>query len=591
MGKIVKLPSDVINKIAAGEVVESPASVIKELVENSLDAGSTYIEVAIKEAGLKEIRVLDNGEGILKEDVPSTIERHATSKIKSEEDLYRIYSYGFRGEALASISAVSNFIIETQHISEDQGLKIIASGGIIRSKETIVRNHGTEIIVRDLFFNQPVRKKFLPTINTLNNRILETFIKLALPNFNVHFRFIRDGKEIYNLSPTYSYKERFFQIYPEFDENDFLFLEIEEEYYKLYAILSHPRLTKPNRKYQYIFVNKRWVEYKNLGFILKESYLNIIPDNRYPIGYLFLQLPPDFIEVNIHPTKKEIKFYNEPSLIRFLIKTIKNFLKNSEIKLAKEYFEIAENTNYLFGRLNTQPKEFLIDEGEDSQAVQQSFINLLFSEDSSGKSNEDSLFEEKNIEKNSQIEYSPKYFQIFNKFIVTTLKDSVIFIDQHAAHERVLYDEAIKQGKNLKIPSKSLLFPETIELSAIQYETAIANKEYLEKVGFYFREFSGNTIILESCPEVVKVNNAKNVFLDMLDELVLPEYVHLDPMERIVKTYSCKAAIKFGDVLSIREMEELVIRLFSTTNPSTCPHGRPIIYTLSLSELEKKFHR
>lgn len=604
MSKIKKLDETVINMIAAGEVVEAPCSVIKELAENSIDAEAKKITIEWTNGGFDAIRITDNGTGLNKEDAMMAVERHATSKITVSDDLYRIKSYGFRGEAIASIASVSIFEMVTSDNEFGKAMKIDIEGGELKSVKETARSKGTTITVSSLFFNQPVRKKFMKTVATENTKNIETTIKLALANPQIHFTIASDGKTVYELPPVQSHKERFFQVYKDFDVGEMICFNDASEYFKIISIISKPSFTKKSRKYQHIFVNGRWVQYKTLGFILSESYMNLIATNRSAVAYIFLEVQPDLTEVNIHPAKREIKFYNEQALIKFLINSIQYQLSNSDFDYSspnrhedrvKNCFEVSSEAK------NGALQKFVIDEKFES--VQQSFLDELFSGATLGGKNGDNpkqislAFQPSspvptNTTFGEQATDYPKFLQLFNSYIVTTLKSGVVIIDQHAAHERVIYDKmlAVIKGQE-KFPSKMLLFPTSVELSVSQYELVISQIEMFDKIGFSFRAFSGSHVVIESCPEIVKPEEAKTVFTDILDGIVDPEFIHLEPLEKLLKSFSCKAAVKFGEKLPQRQMEELIMNLFSTKNPDTCPHGRPIIYKIGIEELKKKFLR
>jgi len=593
---INKLDEKVINKIAAGEVVESPYSILKELVENSIDAGATAISVEWEDGGKSFLKISDNGCGMNAKDAKKSLERHATSKIVEAEDLYSVKSYGFRGEGIAAIASVSNFEMVTCKSPEEGATRLIVSGGDFVSQEMTTRNIGTTTIVSNIFYNQPVRQKFLKTERSESTKNMDMILKLAQPNFSLEFTIKKDGKTVHYLPKASSFEERFYQINKTAKKDEFIFVENKDEYYKMTAIISHPRKTVATRKNQFLYVNGRWVSFKNLGFLLRESYINIIPHDRNAIAHINIEIPTDFIEINIHPTKKEIRFYNESAIASFIINSIKFSLTRSENKIIKDYTNKFETNNFNSNNMTTPKQQFFVDENsfQNRESVQQSFIKDLFVENNNGvedNSPKAENFFTKLEEKTSSSLYSAPFFQAFEKFIITTTTSGIVIIDQHAAHERILYDEAIAGGKDFKLESELLMFAETIELTELQYDLAMSNRDKIEQLGFSFRNFSGNTIVLETSPIKIKISEAKTLFLDMIDGLNDSEYIHLEPFERMIKTYACKAARKFGEKLTIAEMEEMVRKLFQTTNPSTCPHGRPLLFTLEVSDIEKKFSR
>ena len=606
---IKKLDDKVINKIAAGEVVESPFSVLKELIENSIDAGSTAIKIEWEDGGKSFLKVSDNGCGMNQADAKMALERHATSKIVEAEDLYSVSSYGFRGEGIAAVASVSNLEMITCANPEDGATRLVVDCGDLILEETVTRSVGTTTVVSNIFHNQPVREKFLKTERSESSKNMDMVLKLAQPNYNIEFTIIKDGKTVHYLPKAKTFEERFYQINKSATKDEFLFIENSDEYYKLTAMISHPRKTVKTRQNQFLYVNGRWVAFKNLGYLLKESYINIIPHDRSAIAHINIEIPTDFIEINIHPTKKEIRFYNESAVSSFIINSIKYALSKAEKNIISSYSEkfnaFNSNSNSsiaeMFAEAPKKPfvlessnfENFFSEKKEQNPSIQQSFIQELFVNPQNEKPSQSQsmdFFTKLETETTSS-RYSPPFFQAFNKFIITTTSTGIVIIDQHAAHERILYDEAIAGGKDFKLESELLMFAETIELSELQYDLAMANKDKIEQFGFSFREFSGNTIVLETSPTKIKISDAKHLFIDMLDGLSDSEYIHIAPFERMIKTYACKAARRFGEKLTIAEMEEMVRKLFSTSNPSTCPHGRPLLFTLEVSEIERKFFR
>ena len=599
---INKLDEKVINKIAAGEVVESPYSVLKELVENSIDAGSTAISVEWEDGGKSFLKVSDNGCGMSAEDAKKSLERHATSKIIEAEDLYSVRSYGFRGEGIAAVASVSNFEMITCANPEDGATRLVVTGGDISTEEMTTRSVGTTTIVSNIFYNQPVRQKFLKTERSESTKNMDMMLKLAQPNYKLEFTIKKDGKTVHYLPKASSFEERFYQINRTASKDEFLFVENKDEYYKMTAVVSHPRKTIKTRKNQFLYVNGRWVAFKNLGFLLRESYINIIPHDRNAIAHINIEIPTDFIEINIHPTKKEIRFYNESAVASFIINSIKFALTRSEVKIINDYsdkfnaFGGSQPSSFGSSTAESPRQPFVVNEHTAKQqpSVQQSFIQDLFATPTNVNPTSTGAAPEffTKLEKESSVSgYSAPFFQAFEKFIITTTASGIVVIDQHAAHERILYDEAIAGGKDFKVESELLMFAETIELSEMQHDMAITNRDKIEQFGFTFRDFSGNTIVLETSPIKIKISEAKELFVDILDGLNDSEFIHLEPFERMIKTYACKAARKFGEKLTIVEMEEMVRKLFLTTNPSTCPHGRPLLFTLEVSDIEKKFFR
>ncbi|WP_297888715.1 DNA mismatch repair endonuclease MutL, partial [Sulfurihydrogenibium sp.] len=506
--KIKPLPEEVINKIAAGEVVERPASVLKELIENSLDALANTVEVYIEKSGKRLISVIDNGEGIEKEDLINAIKRHHTSKIRNEEDLYSILSYGFRGEALSSISAVSKLTIKSRTKNDLYGNEIIVEGGKLISLSQSGCPVGTKVEVKDLFFNVPAREKFLKSENTENLHNVNVFINYALSNPDKHFKLYIDSKEIYNLYPS-SLKERLSLIYGKEIVENLKYVEYENQLGKIYGFVS---LNPSKSKKSHLFINKRPVKNALITSILRKK----IGDSLF---ILFFELPPYFIDVNVHPTKQEVKFRKESIVVDMIESALKDSL-NQFKTYTVSYQELRQD-----------------------KAIYQT---------------KDGKFE--------------IVGQIEDTFIIAYSDSYVYFIDQHVANERVMYEIVLNQLKqNKKIPSQRLISPAKLYLTSSQKLTLEELKETLEKVGFIV-ESKNEDYFLTAIPYNVENSKALEVFYEILENY--PDTSD----EKIASSLSCKMSITAGDRLTLEKAKQLIKEWIKTENPNICPHGRPIYY-------------
>lgn len=556
MGNIVLLDELTINKIAAGEVIERPANVVKELVENSIDAGATNIIVEIKNGGKTFIKVTDNGKGILLDDMPIALERHATSKIKKIEDLETTYSMGFRGEALASIVAISKLTMISKTKDKNVGTKIVARAGNIIEKEEIAIQTGTSIIVEELFFNTPVRYKFLKQDATEFRYIKELIQKIAIANLDISFKLINDGKNVFSSNGSGNIKDIVYLLYGKDCKDNLTYVNYEEDNIKITGVIGNTLMAKENRKSQIIFLNKRNIKNAMITSSVDQAFKGSIGIGKFGFFILNIDMPADYYDINVHPTKMEVRFKEEEKIYRIIYHAIKNsilnkeFLGNNEIEKKKENY-IENEFEFLTNHFNKNKKEKLILENNLGQEL----INR---------------------ESKRNIDY--KYIGIlFRTYIIVEIENDLFLIDQHAAHERVLYEKIKENYKhNLKNNSQMMLIPEVVNLSHKEIQFVQENIEILKNTGFDIDLFGENSIKINGIPDIeYKVNN-RNIFLDILDEMLTNERSSIkDIEERFIATVACKAAVKANMDLRKEEVDILMENLLSLKNPYTCPHGRP----------------
>jgi DNA mismatch repair protein MutL len=574
MGKVIVLPPEIYNRIAAGEVIENPASVVKELIENSLDAGATEIEIKIKEAGTKEITVIDNGEGMTEEDALLAIKKHTTSKIKSIDDLNNIKSYGFRGEALSSIVSVSITEIITKTKEIELGLKLfIEDSGKKISKSYVASKDGTTIKVLNLFYNTPARKKFLKGKTTEIRYIKETVTSIALAQPKVKFTLNIDNQNEFNFYQKENFFERIIEVFGEELRDNLIYFENLSDYFQVRGYVSKPNFNRPTRNFQYLFLNQRPITAKYFNFWISEAYKELLPTGRFPYAFVYIIASPQFVDVNVHPAKKEVRFLNEFYIGEKIISGIRNALTSENIIPA----------------VNLPSSEQI--KNEDLKENIQQAINYFVSKKENEKEIEKSFYQEKELEKPMPIKEN--FFTLFNTYIFYEKDDNeVLVIDQHAAHERVIYERLKRDIENKKEIIQNLLIPLNITLSPSEMNLLKENKELLNEIGFLFGEFGQNTIAIYGVPSYIRHIDDRQLFLDIIAILAEEKKVdRLKVREKILKSMACKSAIKAGDYLSKEQKEFLIKDLLENEGEYTCPHGRPAVVKLFKKEIEKWFQR
>ena len=557
MGNIVLLDDLTINKIAAGEVIERPANVVKELVENSIDAGATKIIIEIKNGGKTLVKIVDNGKGISSNDIPLSLERHATSKIRKIEDLEHTYSMGFRGEALASIASISELTMMTK-TAEENGTKIIAEAGEIIEVEEMGLPVGTTIMVEKLFFNTPVRYKFLKNDATEFRYIKEWVQKTALVNSDIAFKLINDRKIVFQTNGNGNIRDIIYLLYGKEIEKNLLDVNYESEGIKVTGVIGNTTIARDNRKSQILYLNKRNIKNQILTNSADQAFKGATGIGKYGFFILNLEMPANYYDVNVHPTKMEVRFNDENKLYKVFYHAIKSSMLNGEFLDNDEKEQKKEN--YIENEL-----VFLTNKFKNDKPVE-----LI------------------NRENKREIEY--KYIGIlFRTFIIIEIGNDMFLIDQHAGHERILYEQIKENYKNhLQNNSQLMLIPEVYNLSHKEIEFVKENIELFRNTGFDIELFGENSVKISGIPDIEYKVNKNKMFLDVLDEMLTTERTAIkDVEERFIATVACKAAVKANMDLSRQEVDNLIQRLLKLKNPFTCPHGRPTTIKFSKDELFK----
>ena len=622
MPKIKILAADVANKIAAGEVVERPASVVKELIENAIDAESTSIRVEIRAGGKRLIRVSDNGIGMEREDALLALERHATSKVNRIEDLEGIETFGFRGEALASVASVSQFELLTRTADALEGTKVDVEGGVFRSVQESGCSPGTHMSINNLFYNVPARLKFLKTDTTEMNHITNQVTWAALAHPKIHFSLTHNGRSVLDVRSCDSYLERIRLLYGrEFAENLIEFTEDLPDL-KMYGLLGKPEFTKSNREYQLFFLNQRPIRSRIIGAALTEALDAMVAKDRQPVALLFLTLEPETVDVNVHPAKIEVRFRNERTIYSGVVRMLRNAVHRAKyiptIETPSEPTQSGRDTEHrntgvpqrvspsrhipgsspVTGRgqrttpipqsqhLQTSQETEAPDPASETQTP--SVPTEIVVQPPQQRIPDDanlSLLDFKNLQLKANL---------FKTYIVVEAEEKIFFIDQHVAAERVLYERFVNQVKTDGIPVQGLLLPVTLEVTPQQLGVLKIHGDIFKKLGFDLEEFGGNTILIRAIPSPLPTRIAAQTVTDLLDKL--PESPHTDvqipeAMDNALITLACKSAVKAGDTLDTKEMMNLIKELSEVKLPFNCPHSRPIIVEMGRDELERRFHR
>ena len=625
--KIQILPEHLYNKIAAGEVVNRPASVVKELIENSIDSGTTKISLIVKEAGKVLIQVNDDGSGMTEEDAVIAFQRHSTSKIKTYDDLENIQTLGFRGEALASIAAIAHVELKTRLSDDEVGTLVRIEGNDVKEISRTSAVKGTSIAIKNLFYNTPGRRNFLKSNQTEFRHIYETFVKLAISHPDIEFEFINNDDLLFNLSKR-SLQLRIQDLFGDDFGRTLLSVKYENQIINVKGFISRPGFTKKSKQDQFFFLNGRYFTNKNLNFAVYAAYDDLIEKGDYPSFFLFITIDPQRVDVNVHPSKLEVKFEDEGAVFGFIRKSVREALRNSDLT-----FNIGFGNTIAFEN-EPQNLEHLGSPGESVSGTSgsETFGKTGIAGKNTSSSNQNfgftggfeqenkgsrihSIFEatrwaeESNIdasggseEINSQssiFEHTKKdeadkfnIWQFRNKYVMCETETGLMIIDQHAAHERILYEKAVQMLNSHAAFSQQLLIPVIIKLTKIDFHLAESLREELHNLGFNFQIHAESTVELIGIPSDIKPGDEHKIFQELLDQYKEYEVqLNLEKRDNLAKSFACRGAVKAGDRLLRQEMVSLIDNLFAAQMPYVCPHGRPTVIRISTEELDKRFSR
>ncbi len=577
------LPDEVVNRIAAGEVVERPLSVVKELVENSLDAGATRIVTEIVRGGKELIKVVDNGSGISPQELPVAFSRHGTSKINTASDLDTISTLGFRGEALPSIASVSRLTLVTRQQGAEQAAKIAIEGGKMEEVEPAGAPFGTIMTVRDLFFNTPARAKFLKTDATESLRVTQTMMAIALANPAVSFTFISDGKEAFSTTGTGSLKEVVARLFNTRLAENCLPVEWDEGWVKITGLAGNPETARSSRQHQYWALGQRPIASQMLSSALDRAYDTYLPRGQHAFCAITIFLEPQLVDVNVHPAKREVRFRQEQELYRAVVHALRSALE----KAAPKRLEVkpAPEPQYRSGAFSfaapvreeqsvyKQPMPIIAPREEPDAAVEPPAPRVQPSESEAGWPELRAIGQVKNL------------------YIIAVGEDGLYLVDQHAAHERVRYEQL--QAQERKHPAQLLLAPRQIQLGAAESKALSQIAEELAQMGFLWEDFGGGSVLLRAVPTGLK-NDPEEVLSDFAALALSSQYKGATPWQRkakVLATMACHSAVRAGDALSPEAMEQILKDLGACQVPRSCPHGRPTILRMDWDEVNRHFGR
>ncbi|HNZ65857.1 MAG TPA: DNA mismatch repair endonuclease MutL [Planctomycetota bacterium] len=681
MSKIKKLSPILINQIAAGECIERPSSVVKELVENSIDAGATDIKIEIQDAGNSLIQIMDNGCGMNEDDLKMALVSHATSKLTNADDLFNIHTLGFRGEALASIASIAEVTISSATQDTETGSQITTKNGQVQNIQPVAMNQGTKIQVHDLFFNVPARRKFLKAKSTEMAHITETIIQLVMAYPNIQFLLTHDGKKVLQVEQSDSQKIRIQQLIGTKDI-DYIYAEHNSLKYSIQAYLAPPNHVRSNSKMQYCYINQRSIRDRIILKALQDAYSDYLPNKKFAIAVLFLQIHPLYLDVNVHPAKAEVRHRDSQEIYRLVYQTVKKALQgeNFSVPISLPESKITESEKQASSWIDSQEKqnqsieqtklnfidptistECIKNNTIDTQNKQKNLQNrsmpshdfnhlaptsnilpadiltpcsqldnvsekkiyfpplppapdttedITFSKKQKMKKNQDlktdDMIQEihdhiNNFQTQQQMPFFPpqtnKYkiinsvLQVHNTYLILETLDNIQIIDQHALHERILYEELSKQIQNGKLIIQSLLFPYELNVLPEEMELYEQYKSFFKRAGLEIIKKDEKTLEIKALPQILGKFLGETFFRDLLEQLHQGNKSLEDPLDKILATMACKSAIKAGDKLTPEEINNLLQAQETLQNPYHCPHGRPTTLNISIQELEKYFLR
>ncbi len=600
MAKIKLLSEEIASKIAAGEVVQRPESVVKELIENSIDAGAASIDVEVKDAGKSFIRVTDDGAGMTEADAILAFERHATSKIETYEDLEKVSTLGFRGEALYSIAAVSQVELKTKTGEEDAAVYLRIDGGKREELSRAAHAAGTTIIVRNLFFNTPGRRNFMKANPTEFRHVYQTVSRYAIAFPNIRFT-LQSGDDVVLRAKSDTVRGRLDEVFGDRFTDSLVAFEEDYDHLRISGFLGKPEYTKRTRGEQFLFLNKRYVLSKAVNHAAFSAYENLIDKGDFPFFAIFIEMPPDEVDVNVHPSKMEVKFRDERSIYGAIRSATRSALVKSD--LVPE-MGMSSDSGRFFSRPTTEssrggivPVTFssagpqqpgsrgrFLDDERIADAVDPLFA--LRVPQSRGTSTDTTEDESGPIDSGAGIIY-----QLHNKYIISQISTGLLVVDQHAAHERVIYERTLRRFSEHGQNTQQLLFPISLNLGPADFTIVDEILPDLNLMGFSLKTFSGTTVVLDGVPVDLKPGRESTILTEIIEDYKRDNDLRLTPREKLCKTYACKAAVKAGDYLAMEEMESLIDQLFQAEVPYVCPHGRPVLVKIPLLELDKKFGR
>jgi DNA mismatch repair protein MutL len=605
--RVAVLPEHLANKIAAGEVIQRPESVVKELIENALDAGASSLQVIIKDGGKESIQVSDDGSGMDEQDAVMSFLRHATSKIATYEELEEIRTYGFRGEALASIAAVAQVTMKTRRDADEMAVVVKTAGEAKPEISRDARGRGTTVTVQNLFFNVPARRKFLKTTNTEFRHIYDVVQRTAVAHPELSLDFFSDGEPVLRLKPS-TLEQRLLDLFGQRAFESLIPVQEMTEFLSVSGFIGKPQFGQKSRTGQYLFLNKRFIVSKSISHAVHSAYEHLLIKGSFPFFLLFLEIDPHRIDVNVHPSKMEAKFDDEQGVHRFVAALARKALGSAGAVPALSTGGDRLPSEGIGLRFTPKQHEWISRGGGQGSAwdfpelsrVDPSTGEIIPPLSASGISQAEVLFGTtppiQAVQPHEGVRPEPGpsqlFWQLHNRYILSQIRNGLMIVDQHVAHERILYEQALDRLDRGLRSSQQLLFPCTVDLTP--GDTALFQEliPHFEQLGFDAKPFGKNTVLVEGVPQDVKPGHEQSILREMLEQYKeYQQHAPTDVRDNMAKAFSCKSAIKAGDALTEQEMRSLIDQLFATRMPYVCPHGRPIVLRISTDELDRRFGR
>ena len=591
------LPDSIANQIAAGEVVQRPASAVKELMENSIDAGATNIRLIVKEAGKGLIQVIDDGRGMSETDARMSLERHATSKIRKAEDLFTLHTMGFRGEALASIAAVSHLEMKTRLAENELGTLLLVEASEVKKQEAVACEKGTSICVKNLFYNIPARRNFLKSNPVELKHIIDEFQRLALANSELSFSFVQTDEVVYDL-PAGKLSQRIVNLFGKNYQEQLAACGEETTMVKVTGYVGKPDFARKTRGEQFLFVNRRFIRSNYLHHAVMSAFENLLPENSFPFYVLFIEIDPKHIDVNVHPTKTEIKFDDERAVYAVVRSAVRQAIGshnltpaidfNSDVNIISKLSQAAAQSNDIYfeerfstalHRSNQDNWEKLFEGSENFPPQKEENVPDV-----------QTLRFESSMNKPIEEQDEKFLFQLNARFIVRPVKSGLMILDQQLVHERILFEKFINQFKNKAAESQQSLFPQAITLAASDFALVLEMKQEIESLGFRFEVFGKNTLVINGVPANLATGREKELFEGLIDQFKINQsQLSLPLKENLARALAKRACIKSGQKLVKEEMQALIEGLFSCNTPNYSPEGNPTFFIFEHSKIENHF--
>ncbi|HIF33507.1 MAG: DNA mismatch repair endonuclease MutL [Pirellulaceae bacterium] len=631
MPEIRQLSASVINKIAAGEVIERPSSVVKELVENAVDAGSSRVDVSVEKGGLDLVRVSDNGSGIEQEQLVLALASHATSKIHDADDLFSVLTMGFRGEALASIAEISHLTMTSRTVENDAAATVESNGGRLQGPRPIGAPVGTSVEIRNLFFNTPVRRKFMRTPQTEMGHVSEAFLRIAIAHPDIHFTLRHNERAVHDLPPVDNWKQRLTAVFGRELAEHLIWIENSDDETRLWGFVADPVYHRGNNRMQYLFLNRRHIRDRSLQHALGEAYRGLLLHGRHPVAFLQLEMPPNVVDVNVHPSKLEVRFENSRRLYSQVLGTLRTKFLSTDLTARVEKPDVEPSSGNIpsavsggpsladsldrqnqsrldldygprpevdFGGVVPARDQWAAPLGETGRPLHGVGVASNVGGDGEIAATNDTMPPDRTAGDISarlvtEATYTFQGMQAHNRYLITESEDGVLVIDQHALHERILYERFREKVLSGKLEVQRLLVPETITMTPSEVAVGLENKDLLHELGIEIEHFGGDTLVINGYPTMLAKVGAADVLRWAIDRLIANNgrAEKRDLIDEILHMMSCKAAVKAGDPLCAEEITALLEHRELCQDAHHCPHGRPTSLVFSRQELDRRFQR